>query len=100
MSHNLVLHPSTREAVDRYLARPVQSLLVTGASGSGLSTLARDITATLLVTREDKLHEHPYVRIITPENGTIGIAHIRDLQNFVSLQVPSQSSGWASYPYR
>lgn len=89
MSQGLVLHPSTQVAVDRYLARPAQSILITGAAGSGLSTLGQNIAASLLGISAEKLKEHPYARIITPEDDKISITKIRDLQQFVSLQVPS-----------
>ena len=89
MSQGLVLHPSTQVAVDRYLARPAQSILITGAAGSGLSTLGQNIAASLLGISAEKLREHPYARIITPEDDKISITKIRDLQQFVSLQVPS-----------
>ncbi|MFZ2513783.1 MAG: AAA family ATPase [Candidatus Saccharimonadales bacterium] len=90
MSPSLVLHPSTQEAVNRYLAHAPQSVLLTGAAGSGLTTLAHSMAASLLGVATEKLPEHPYARIITSENDKIGITNIRDLQQFVSLQIPSK----------
>ncbi len=90
MNPNLVLHPRTQEAVDRYLTHPAQSVLVTGAAGSGLTTLAHSMAASLLGVDAQKLLEQPYVRLISPENDKISITNIRDLQQFVSLQIPSK----------
>ncbi len=85
-----MLRQSTQEAVNRYLTHPAQSVLVTGAAGSGLTTLAHSVAASLLGVGAQKLSEYPYVRIISPENDKIGITNIRDLQQFVSLQIPSK----------
>jgi hypothetical protein len=51
--------------------------------------LGQNIAASLLGISAEKLREHPYARIITPEDDKISITKIRDLQQFVSLQVPS-----------
>ncbi len=90
MNPNLVLRQSTQEAVNRYLTHPAQSVIVTGTAGSGLTTLAHSMAASLLGVDAQKLSEQPYVRILSPENDKIGITNIRDLQQFVSLQIPSK----------
>lgn len=89
MLASAVIHPATKAAIDRYLAHPAQSVLITGPTGSGLTTVAHIVAARLLDVAAENLQNYPYVLLIRPENEAISISAIRDIQQFVSLQVPS-----------
>lgn len=67
----IVLHPTSQQIVTTYLKRPAHGLLLSGAIGTGLMTIARHIAGTLSSTS---------VREVIPdEKGTITIETIRGL---------------------
>ena len=84
---DLVLHPSTRLAIDHFLARASHALLLTAPQGAGKGVLARALAAQLLGVPREKLPAHPYVKIIEPENGkTVSIDAVRDAIHFTTLR--------------
>lgn len=89
---SLLLHPSTETEIQNLLTSPVHGVLITGAQGSGKSTIARMIASGLLNLGEmslDAYRNHPYVRVIAAEAGkSISIETIRELQHFLSLKIP------------
>ncbi len=88
----IVLHPLTQLAVQEYISRPAQALLITGPGGSGKASLAWHIVAEILqINRSTPGSEptHPYLRTIRPEAGkSIPIETIRELQHFLNLSIP------------
>jgi DNA polymerase-3 subunit delta' len=90
--NNLVLHPSTKEQLLKYLARPSQALSIIAPKGSGKFTLAISIASELLGISIDKINSYAYYKLITPvDNKDISIDAIREIEHFISLRVPSKS---------
>lgn len=84
---DLVLHPTTRMALDRFAAQPGHALLLSAPQGAGKGTLARVLAAQLLGTTPGKLAAHPYAKIVEPENGkTISVEAVRDAIHFTTLR--------------
>ncbi len=88
MIGDLVLHDSTRAAVEQFSAAPVHGLLILGSAGSGKKTVA-------LAVIEEKigpLSNNPYFLHITAEGTSISIETIRRLQEFVKLRTTGQAT--------
>lgn len=86
MTQELVLHPSTRQAVEAFVQSPGHSLLLVGAKGGGKATLALFVAAQALDLPAEKLAAHPYFLHIAPQKNSISIDDIRQLQDFVRLK--------------
>ncbi len=77
----------TQTLIDRIMTRSVHGIVLTGRSGAGKGHAARLIAQQKLgLSSAHELEIHPYLKIITPENNSIGIEQIRDLQRFLQLK--------------
>ncbi len=86
---NLLLHTTTRGQVERFSARPTHALMLVGPTGSGKQALALRMAETILKLPSGGFTEYPYGLQIAPEAGkAIGIAAVRQLEQFLSLKVP------------
>jgi DNA polymerase-3 subunit delta' len=87
MMDGLVLHPATRNQLERFAAQPSHALLLCGPAGAGKTALARGLAASLLQSTPDAFERYPYKTLIAPDDkGTISIASIRELQHFLQLR--------------
>lgn len=68
----LLLNPATDQKMRSFLAKPSHGLLLSGAKGMGVSTVAREMGARLAGSQE-------YVTHILPEKTGITIEQIREL---------------------
>ncbi|HEY5668254.1 MAG TPA: hypothetical protein VIR03_03755 [Candidatus Saccharimonadales bacterium] len=83
----LVLHPHTKEQVAQYVAKPVHAVMLVGLNGVGKTQLARTVLSAALSLEDDKLAQHPYFKIIGPDDKrTVSIDTIRELQRFLQLK--------------
>lgn len=90
----LLLHPASRQQLDRFAAHPSHAIALVAPSGSGKRTIARAISARLLnVNSLEAADDYPYLKVIEPEadKTSIGIEAVRELQHFTSLTLPKQS---------
>lgn len=84
----LALHPQTAAQLKMYEASPAHAVLVVGSAGSGKLTLARQLVTSTLGSSSS-----PYILTIESEAGkAIGIETIRELEQFLSLKVPSKQA--------
>jgi DNA polymerase-3 subunit delta' len=87
MSVNVLIHVHTKALLDQFAMQPSHALLLTGPTGVGKTYLARTLAAQLLGKEVTALTNHPYTRLISPdEKNTISIDMIRDLQHFLQLR--------------
>lgn len=93
----LVLHPITEAAVQAYIKQPSHALLITGAPGSGKGSLSQTIVSHIFKldsSRPESYQSHPYIRIVRSAEGkAIPVDTIRELQQFLSLKVPTANPG-------
>jgi len=88
----LLLHPTTAQAVDNFVIRPSHALLLLAPAGAGKTMVAQSIAARLLNVPTDKLVSHPYVRMVeSPNNKTISIEDIRDVIHFLMLKTGAKA---------
>lgn len=69
---NFVQEPTTKKMLDAYLKEPVHGLLLTGAEGAGLGSLAADLAGAVTEHSTD-------ITTIAPEATTIPIERVRTL---------------------
>ncbi len=87
---SLVVHPVTRQALEGYAKAPSQSLLLVGRAGAGKLSMAQRLAETTLGLEESKYAHYAYSLHVSPEEGkSIGIEAVRQLEQFLSLKVPS-----------
>lgn len=83
MTNQLVLHGSTRQAVDQFLAAPSHNLLLIGPDGAGKPSLALYLLSQLL---GEKLADNPYFLHLKPVKQALTIDQVRTAQDFVKLR--------------
>ncbi len=88
----IVLHPQTDKQLKAFSGQPSHALLLVGPSGSGKFSVAKAIAETTLQIAT--ITDYPYSLHIVPENASIGIEAIRQIEQFLSLKVPGKQ------PYR
>lgn len=86
----IVLHPHAAAQLDEYLKTPAHAVLLAGPAGSGKTQIAQSLAQQLLGV--SSLDNQPYVRIVSPKNGSIAIEQIRELIGFFRLSVPGKSA--------
>ncbi|HVU59337.1 MAG TPA: hypothetical protein VHC98_00640 [Candidatus Saccharimonadales bacterium] len=83
----LLLHESTRRALDAFVAHPSHGLLLTAPAGGGKATVAAYVAARLLGIEADKLPNHAHVKTVRSADGkAISIEAIRDVIHFTTLR--------------
>lgn len=87
----VLLHPSTKKAVDSFLERPSHALLISGSAGVGKTYLATYISGKLLNIDTAKIGNYPYFWLVEP-NPSITIEQIRELQKNFKLKIPGSKS--------
>lgn len=92
MIDELVLHPSTKQEVGQFIAKPSHSLILVGPDGSGKTTMAHAMAAQLLELTPEKLAAYPYFMLVQPEKDTISIEKVRQLQDFVRLKTTGRQA--------
>lgn len=89
---DLLLHSSTKRAVNDYISYPSHALLLLGPLGSGKGTLATHITSKIFGITSEKSHEHPYIMKVTDDSKGISIETIRSVQTFLQLKTPGRNT--------
>lgn len=90
----LLLHESTRRALDDFIRRPSHGLLLIAPAGSGKGSAAQYVAAGLLGTAAAQLAGHPYCSIVRPVEGkSISIDTIREIIRFTTLRITSAGGG-------
>lgn len=89
---DLVVHPATIEAVNRFLQFPAHAIIVVGPAGIGKKALVNAmLRRSLNLTNNEALEKYPYKQLVAPpkDKQSISIEAIRDLQQFAKLKVPA-----------
>ncbi|MBX4196988.1 hypothetical protein KW801_00315 [Candidatus Saccharibacteria bacterium] len=91
---NLLLHKVTRTQLQAFADQPANSLLITGAVGSGKKNLAKYLAASLLGTSAEKLTNHPYFTLIEKpaDKSEISIDTVRKLIKNMELKAPASTN--------
>jgi DNA polymerase-3 subunit delta' len=88
---NLVVHPKTRQDIERLVARPAHAVLLLGSKGVGKMSLAIFLAVSILDISVDTLEKYPYMLTIASQDGrAISIETIRQLQHFTTLKIPGK----------
>lgn len=88
----LLLHPTTREQLASFCAKPAHGLLVNAPLGSGKLQVAQYVASTLLKIESEKLQNYPYFLQIEPSGDSISIDTIRGLKSFTQLRTTGRES--------
>jgi DNA polymerase-3 subunit delta' len=86
MLDRLILHPRTKDQIDRYISQPSHAVMLVGSNGVGKATLAETMVESALGLEPGTIAQYPYVTVITPEKDSISIDSIRQLQRFLQLK--------------
>jgi DNA polymerase III gamma/tau subunit len=88
MVEELLIHPATEQKIKLFTANPRGSLLITGRSGAGKTTLALLVAAKLLNQTIDEVINYPHlIRIVKADNKQeIPIDDIRSLTRRLQLK--------------
>ncbi|HEV2403544.1 MAG TPA: AAA family ATPase [Candidatus Saccharimonadales bacterium] len=81
-----VLHERTAEQITRFVREPSHAVLLVGPHGIGKGYIALSLAAQLLGIEPNTLPHYPYMRVISPDKGTISIEAIRELRHFLQLK--------------
>ncbi len=84
MIKGLLLHPQTRQDIERFVQSPKHALLITGGSGSGKMTVAVDAASEILSVDPTTLQDYPY--FMTIQTTPVGIDQIRSITTFLRLR--------------
>lgn len=85
----ILLANHTKEQIDGYIAKPVHGVMIVGPEGAGKQFVAKYIAASLLgLEPPEKLASYPYFKQISPEDNSLKIDQIRELQKFLQLKTP------------
>lgn len=87
---DLLLHPTTEQKLEQYLAVPSHALLITGPSGVGKGAIL-DLLSTRLLGRPAQDNPHILRIAPAPDKQEIGVDAVRQIQHFVALK-PAQST--------
>lgn len=82
----VVLHPTTENQLQQFSEHPPHAILITGPAGSGKRSVAFLLAARALGRSEDTIESYPRLTVIEPDNGSISIDAIRNLQHTLSLK--------------
>ena len=89
----LLLHNSTKQAVDNFVHMPSHGLLIVGPTGSGKFSLAQLIASNFTNLPKDKLDSYPYFKHVRSINDkAISIDDIRDIIHFMTRKTVGTSS--------
>lgn len=83
---DLLLHPSTKTRIEKFLLKFTHSIIIEGAEGVGKTTLASYLSSKLLDITEDKLSSYSYYLLLQPIDNTISIDNIRSCTQFMRLK--------------
>lgn len=87
----LILHPATKQALERFVAKPSHAVALVGLEGIGKLTLAYELAAKLLNISRGKLEIYPYLLVLRPEDKkSLGIDDVRKLEHFVALKIAAK----------
>lgn len=80
---NLLINPKTQQQLDRFYNHVSHAVLLTGAKGMGLSTIAEAIISSLM---PQKFNESNIIRILPNEKESISIDAVRELRQQLKLR--------------
>ncbi len=85
--HTLLLHPDTKQELERFILEPTHAIMLLAPDGSGKRHVADNLAAQLLgsETTIDSA-EHPSIFLLAPVNKTISIDAIRGVQKHLQLK--------------
>lgn len=86
----MLLHASTSESIQHFLADPSHALLISGPEGSGKGSIAQHVASQLLRIEPEALAQHPYTFWLTEQPVTI--ESIRSAQKLMQLKVPGSNT--------
>lgn len=86
---DLLLHPETRVAIDRFIGNPSNTLLIVSPVGAGKGTIAKYIASQLLAADTDNLPADKVKEIVSDK--PISIDEVRSVQKFLSLKTLTAS---------
>jgi len=85
----ILLQEHTKRLIDNTITGSVHGILLSGPPGAGKGHAARYVAHKKLgLETPEQLAVYPYFEAVLPENGSISIDQIRQLQRFLQLKTP------------
>ena len=91
MFDDLLLHPSSREALEHFISQPTPVILLVGPANIGKHMIARNLAGALLGVTSKQLSTHGMYRELEAEKNVINIEQVRDLFQLFALKTTGQS---------
>ncbi len=89
----LLLHKTTRQALDNFVSRPSHAVLLIAPTGSGKGAVAKLLAGQLLQLPEQKLANSPHFKHLIPNsNKGISVDDIREVIHFTTLRSTAVTS--------
>ncbi|HSW71573.1 MAG TPA: AAA family ATPase [Gammaproteobacteria bacterium] len=90
MNDKIAIHPKTNKTISLLISKPVGSILIVGAVGSGKNAVATKIALKLMPKISTSLDNYPYFMLIKrrEDKQEISIEAIREIIEFIKLKVP------------
>lgn len=92
MFDDLLIHPASRELLERYAAAPSQVILLTGPANIGKHIIAQNLAAHMLGVEPAEISGHGMYRELTADKNVINIEQIRNLFQFFALKTTGKGS--------
>lgn len=88
----MLVHEHTQTLLDRGISRSVHGVLISGPTGAGKGHVAKYYASRVLeLDTPELIDQYPYAELIAPQNGSITIEQIRNLQRFLQLKTPGNA---------
>lgn len=89
---NRLLSDLTQKEIGYFVEQPAHALLLIGPTGSGKASLAATLAEQVLGLNSGEFANYAYKMVLANDDSSIGVEAVRQLEQFLSLKVPSHAT--------